>query len=829
MSPCPSPETLGRLTHASSSASRFGAMEAHVEACPDCQNVLERLAADSSACEDREPEGLPPREQPPMIPGFVIERELGRGGMGVVYQAWQPQLARRVAIKVVSASALIGAEDRRRWLHEARAIGRVRHRNVLQLHEAGEQDGCLYLVLDLIMGGSLAERVTGPLPARVAVELMLALARAVDQIHKAGMLHLDIKPSNILLDGLPDGPWDQVTPMLADFGIARAGDDPGATATGPIGVGGTPSFMAPEQIAGDSAGIGPPSDVFALGATLYSISTGRPPFQAASVIETLDLVRTREPAPPRTLVPGLPRDVETIALTCLRKDPRRRYASAGDLADDLQRWLDGFPIEARPVSKLEHAVRWCRRRPAFASLLAVFALTVASSLVGLLTLWRHAENALARAKDSEKTSSAAVRDLIGLLATTVDAPQMLPSELLAKSSDVVRDLTAKLRQDRGFAASNLIAICDLDLRLSKHFVRQGRYAESGVLLMDSLDLLGGPRRDAGDPRVDEAYARALMELGRGAHHQERFDESLVFYQRAERVLEGLVRDPRRLAAIVLLDESRRNIASLFGRSGLEGPRWRLLESHRQMLEGLSEQPGVDPTFGALAALVRSDLSPRDGSSEKLRAAIQRFPANARYGYWLQWRIANWIAGLPNLNQSVPDSDLDSKGRLDPAARADAVIRALESRWEALGVAPSLFRDAALRVAEITGQRGQAQRHAGQLNDARRTAACLSAFAQRLAQREPDVADYHLLLCEAFEQESKIAWEAFKQESKKAPKKVEDFPAIEEATRNALGAARAALSLEPRNTWARIKVAGLQDKLAGLVSEPRSSQSARASK
>ncbi len=132
------------------------------------------------------------------------------------------------------------------------------------------------------------------------------------------MLHLDIKPSNILLDGQPDGPWDQVTPMIADFGIARAGDSPSATASGLIGVGGTPSFMAPEQIAGDRAGIGRGSDVFALGATLYNLLTGRPPFQAASAIETLDLVRTRDPAPPRTLVPGLPRDLETIALTCLR-------------------------------------------------------------------------------------------------------------------------------------------------------------------------------------------------------------------------------------------------------------------------------------------------------------------------------------------------------------------------------------------------------------------------------------------------------------------------------------------------------------------------------
>ena len=193
----------------------------------------------------------------------------------------------------------------------------------------------------MIMGGSLAERITGPLPERVAVELMVAVAQAVDQVHKAGMLHLRHQALEHFARGSPaDGPWDQVTPMLADFGIARAGDDPGATATGLIEVRGTPSFMAPEQVAGDRALIGPRSDVYALGATLYSLLTGRPPFQAASVIETLDLVRTREPAPPKTLVPGLPRDLETIALTCLRKDPRRRYAftlGRGVLADDLER------------------------------------------------------------------------------------------------------------------------------------------------------------------------------------------------------------------------------------------------------------------------------------------------------------------------------------------------------------------------------------------------------------------------------------------------------------------------------------------------------------
>ena len=732
--------------------------------------------------------------------------------MAVVYQAWQPQLARRVAIKVVSATIGIEAEDRRRWLREARAIGRVRHRNVVQLHDAGEQDGCLYLVLDLITGGSLADRITGPLPGRVAVELMATVARAVEQIHKAGMLHLDIKPSNILLDGLPDGPWDQVTPMIADFGIARAGDDPGATATGMIGVRGTPSFMAPEQIAGDRAAIGPRTDVFALGATLYSLLTGRPPFQAASVIETLDLVRTREPAPPSTLVPGVPRDLETITLTCLGKDPLRRYASAEALADDLQRWLDGFPIKARPVSKLEHASRWCRRRPALASVLAVLAVTVASSLVGLLTLWRHseserarAENALALAIASDKATSRAVRDLVGLLGMTVNAPQTLASERVERASRVVRDLTAKLRHDRGFAASNLVAICDLEHLLADDLERRGDYAESIALLTDSLELLAGQKRLADDPDVDEAYARALMLLGWIALAQERYDEMLVFLQRAEAILQGLAHDPRKLDVILSIDESRRAIVWLLGRKGLEEPRRRLMESHIRMLEQLSEQPGGERTIGLLAKMARSDLALDQSGSAKLRIPPHHFAANRPLSEWFEWKVADWIAEDIQPYQPQANSTGEPEGRLDPDAHAHAVILAIESRCKSLGVYPALVPAAAFHVAGFAVDRASEDRRAGRLEDARRTVACLFAFAKLMEKRDPNEGIYHLLLCVAFEQESKNAW------------KVHDYTAIEGALRKALGEASTALRLDPRNADARLYVSGLQDKLIGLAS------------
>ncbi len=222
-----------------------------------------------------------------------------------------------------------------------------------------------------------------------------------------------------------------------------------------------------------------------------------------------------------------------------------------------------------PSRRLEHAGLWCRRRPALASLLAVLTLTVAASLVGLLSLWRHsetergrAENALARAIASDKITSGAVRDLVGLLTTTVNAPQMLVSERVLDASRVVCDLTSKLRQDRGIATSNIVAICGLERELAEDFWRRGYYSESRRLLTDALELLEGRRRGADDPDVEQAYARALMELGWAARDEKQYDKALVWMQRADVVLEGLVHEPQNLPVIVSIDQLRRAIAWL---------------------------------------------------------------------------------------------------------------------------------------------------------------------------------------------------------------------------------------------------------------------------
>jgi eukaryotic-like serine/threonine-protein kinase len=343
---------------------------------------------------------------PPGPPGYALLGELGRGGMGVVYRARQLSLGRVVALKVIRAGALAGAEERARFRAEAEAAARLRHANVVQVYEVGEHDGLPYLALEYCPGGSLADALAGtPLPAAAAARLAETLAGAVEAAHRERVVHRDLKPANVLLaggdaaaDAPPAGPereawFRSAVPKVTDFGLAKRLDEPGGTQSGAIL--GTPGYVAPEQAAGKSKEVGPAADVYALGALLYECLTGRPPFQAATPLETLLQVLDMEPVPPRLLRPQLPRDLETICLKCLEKDPGKRYASAAALADDLRRFQEGRPVAARPVGAAGRLARWARRRPAAA---LAYALTLVVAVVGGLGggaawLWRQAEQA----------------------------------------------------------------------------------------------------------------------------------------------------------------------------------------------------------------------------------------------------------------------------------------------------------------------------------------------------------------------------------------------------------------------------------------------------
>lgn len=316
--------------------------------------------------------------------GYDVRGELGRGGMGVVYLASNLGLNRPCALKMILAGPHAGSVAAARFRVEAEAVARLRHPGIVQVYHVGEAGGLPFLELEYVSGGSLDRVLEGtPWVPADAARLVEALARAIAMAHRKGLVHRDLKPANILLE--PDG-----SPKIADFGLAKNLDwDGGLTKTQAIL--GSPSFMAPEQAEGKSDQIGAVTDVYALGAVLYVLLAGRPPFKAATPLETMSQVKSVEPVAPSRFQPGLPRDIETICLKCLEKTPGRRYATAEALAEDLRRFQADEPILARPARWWDRASEWARRRPMVAALLAAVVLVTALG-VGMVTWqWRRAE------------------------------------------------------------------------------------------------------------------------------------------------------------------------------------------------------------------------------------------------------------------------------------------------------------------------------------------------------------------------------------------------------------------------------------------------------
>jgi formylglycine-generating enzyme required for sulfatase activity/tRNA A-37 threonylcarbamoyl transferase component Bud32 len=323
-----------------------------------------------------------PRAAPVNVPGYEILRELGRGGMGVVYQARHVRLNRIVALKMVLAGSHAAPDEQARFLAEAEAVAHLQHPHIVQIYETGQHGGLPYMALEFVESGSLALRIKdAPLAPTEAAHVVEQVARGMDYAHSRGIVHRDLKPENVLLAA--DG-----TPKITDFGLAKRVEGGGdLTQTGAIM--GTPSYMAPEQARGSSKAVGPAADVYALGAILYRLLTGRPPFQAASAHETVLQVITEEPLRLRQLNARLPRDLETICLKCLRKEAGKRYLTALALAEDLRRFQAGEPIAARPVGRWERAAKWVRRKPAVAALTAAVLLVSLLGLAGIV--WKYLE------------------------------------------------------------------------------------------------------------------------------------------------------------------------------------------------------------------------------------------------------------------------------------------------------------------------------------------------------------------------------------------------------------------------------------------------------
>jgi WD40 repeat protein/tRNA A-37 threonylcarbamoyl transferase component Bud32 len=409
---------------------------------------------------------------------YELLEEIARGGMGVVYKARQISLNRIVALKMILAGQLATDSDVQRFYAEARTAANLQHPNIVAIHEVGQHQGHHYFSMDFIEGPSLAaltrEHPLGPAEAATYVR---TVANAIDYAHERGVLHRDLKPANVLVD--PSGQL-----RVTDFGLARrVQGEPGASATGAAltqtgQILGTPSYMPPEQASADRGRMGPASDVYSLGAVLYELVTGRPPFAGPTPLDTLLQVLSQEPVQLRQLQPKLPRNLETICLKCLQKEPRKRYPSASALAEDLRRFLAGEPIMARPVGTLERTLKWVKRRPVVACLLAALIVTICSLVIGGTWFTLRLESALdvAEKKRLAADASAEAESKAKVKAqeekNRADLAERLKDEQLVLAEQRAYDLQiAMARRDleEGVgSAQDILSLCRKDLRHFEH-------------------------------------------------------------------------------------------------------------------------------------------------------------------------------------------------------------------------------------------------------------------------------------------------------------------------------------------------------------------------
>jgi serine/threonine-protein kinase len=672
MTPCPGEETLRLLLEDRLGEGPGQAVTDHVQACAGCQQALAALAnslgdllppladANRTALNPPACRGSPaaPAGVLPQVPGYEVLGEVGRGGMGVVYKARQREPQRLVALKMLRQAAAADGELVR-FRGEARALAALRHPHVVQVFEVGQAAGQPYFSLEYLEDGSLAGRLDGtPLPARAAARLAELLAGAVQAAHQAGIVHRDLKPANVLLarSGRPEavalgGGGVAYEPKVADFGLAKWLDPAGSLTSSSGAVLGTPNYMAPEQAQGKGKEAGPAADIYALGAILYELLTGRPPFRGETALDTLAQVVYQDPVPPARLNPKVPRDLQTVCLKCLEKQPARRYASAQELADDLRRFLAHEPIRARPIGPVGRLGKWARRRPAAAALWAVCV------GVGLLTAGGALWWISARAARQAETGRAVERELAeasrqrGRAGEPDDPTRWSAALAAAKRAQALAEQAEGLGEEIRQRADDLVGELEAEGR-DRHMLRR----------LDGIRLRQGEVKDGhfDTPRTDEDYEKTFRAYGIDV------DKS----------------SPEEAAALIRARPIRQELAAAVdnwaavrrGKAGEASPRWRRLlavarradpDPWRNRLRAALEKGDVR----ALRTLARGVPVGRQPASTLVWLADVLHPANPgaavgllrralpyhRGDFWLNTNLALYLTELrpPRLEEALP--------------------------------------------------------------------------------------------------------------------------------------------------------------------------------
>jgi eukaryotic-like serine/threonine-protein kinase len=789
MTACPSHEELAWIGTGASAGSCPPGIDAHIEGCAQCRAFLARCVGDGLESLAIPAAELPgPDAVPPQIDGFTIERELGRGAMAVVYLARRDAPSRRVALKLLPGGRRAGRRERRHWLREAEAASLVRHPNVVGLYEVGEVDDWFLLVLEYIPGGTLADRLSVPLAPRDAARFTETIARAVHHIHRCGQLHLDLKPSNILLDGDPGAGWEAIIPKVSDFGIARMADS-GATDTVSAGLGGTPSYMAPEQITRPRQELTAAADIHGLGAILYHMLTGRPPYQGTTVLETIDLVQRQDAVPPRRLNPKIPADLETICLKCLEKDPLRRYRSADLLALDLASWQDGRPISARLISPVAKGWRWCRRRPVVAALAAALTLTIAVSFFVVTLLWRQANAALGRAESNLRVSNELLTDLLDLSVGGENGyPKVMTLDRLIPLLEKDRKRLLALSEDRPDDVLVVHQLAVVENRLCECLLQAKRMEDARSVLLESLAKLNVlVERHPVNRTVHSVRAtrfRLLAEVSEGMGNA---TESVSYLSRAVQVLEEEIRIAPSAIGLHLLHDTRRGLAWLVASQGDHERARSLIEANGRLVENPPpECASANRVVLRLENHIDSQLFingfRRDTSCSTESSAVDgsaplsglRSPTDASQspGDWAK------VAALA----------LRSTRNCDPATQA---------RSES---------ENALNVMRYLAKIASRLNRAGDLQSARLIGERMNALANALVESYPNEPAAHLAESLAFVQLYKNAW------------RTKDQAAVEVNMKLALDQAEEARLLDPTSEIAQQAVYSVQRRLADLRSK-----------